>query len=50
MVKVDKIILVVPKQGINVPGIRDPSQAIYEKTVNFVELRIQHNHFAKEIS
>ena len=34
MVEVDQIISVVPKHGFNVPGTRDPSRALYEKTIS----------------
>ena len=50
MVEVDQIISVVPKHGFNVPGTRDPSRALYEKTINFVVSMIQLKNFVEEIS
>ena len=50
MVEVDKAISAVPKQGFIVPGTRDPSEELYEKAINFVESRIQLQHFVEEIS
>ena len=50
MVEVDQIISVVPKHGFNVPGTRNPSRALYEKTINFVESTIQLKNFVEEIS
>ena len=50
MVEVDEIITVVPKHGFKVPGTRDPTQALYEKTINFVKSTIQLKIFIEEIS
>ena len=50
MVEVDEIILVVPKHGFKVPGTRDPSQALYDKTINFVKSTIQLKNFVDGIS
>ena len=50
MVKVNEIISVVPKHGFKVPGTRDPSRALTEKTINFVESMIQLKNFVEEIS
>ena len=50
MVEVDEIISVVPKHGFKVLGTRDPTQALYEKTINFVESTIHLKNFVEEIS
>ena len=50
MVEVDEIISVVPKHSFKVPGTRDPSRALYEKTINFVKSTIQLKNFIEEIS
>ena len=50
MVEVDEAMSAVPKQVIIVPGTRDPSEELYETAVNFVESRIQLQHFIEEIS
>ena len=50
MVEVVEVILAVPKQGFKVPDTREPSKALKEKSINFVESRSQLKHFAEEIS
>ena len=50
MVELDVIISVVPKHSFNDPGTCDPSRALYEKTINFVEATIQLKNFVEEIS
>ena len=50
MAEVDEAMSTVPKQGFIVPGTRDPLEELYEKAINFVESRIQLQHFVEEIS
>ena len=50
MVELDEIISVVPKHSFKVPGTRDPSRALYEKTINFVKSTIQLKNFVDGIS
>ena len=50
MVEVDEIISVVPKHDFKVPGTRDSSRELYEKTINFVKSTIQLKNFIEEIS
>ena len=50
MVEVEEFISLVPKQGLKVLGTLATSPAVYEKTINFVESRIQLKNFVEEIS
>ena len=50
MVEVEEFISLVSKQGLKVLGTLATSPAVYEKTINFVESRIQLKNFVEEIS
>ena len=50
MVEVDEVVSAVPKQGFKLLDTRDPSKALNEKTINFLQSRIQLKHFVEKIS
>ena len=45
MLEIDEVIWAIPKQGFKVLDTRDPSNALNEKTLGFMESRVQHKHF-----